>query len=80
MYPADLGRKVISFRVELDLIPVIDKDKCTGCGDCREACPPQAIEMKEEKAVIVEKFCEECGECVKACPEKAISLPKKIAP
>lgn len=62
------------------MIPVIDKDKCTGCEDCFESCPPQAIEMKEGKAFIVEKLCEECGECVKVCPEKAISLPRKPSP
>lgn len=59
------------------MIPVIDKDKCTGCGDCVEVCPPQAIDMVDTKAVISERLCEECGECVPECPEKAISLPRE---
>ena len=57
------------------MIPVIDKEKCTGCGDCVDECPPQAIELVDEKAVISERLCEECGECVPACPEKAITIP-----
>ena len=55
------------------MIPVIDKEKCTGCEDCVEVCPPQAIEMEDGKAVIDERLCEECGECVPECPEKAIT-------
>ena len=63
--------------MEFGLIPVIDKNKCTGCGDCVEVCPPQAIDMVDDKAMISERLCEECGECVPECPEKAISLPRE---
>jgi ferredoxin len=59
------------------VIPVIDKDKCNGCEDCVEACPPQAISMNDGKAVINERFCEECSECIDECPEGAISLGVK---
>jgi Pyruvate/2-oxoacid:ferredoxin oxidoreductase delta subunit len=58
------------------VIPVIDRERCTGCGDCAAVCPSQCIAVKEEKAVIEERFCEECGECVDECPEEAISLPR----
>jgi ferredoxin len=58
------------------VIPVIDRGKCTGCGDCAAVCPSECIEVMDDKAVIEERFCEECGECVDECPEGAISLPR----
>jgi ferredoxin len=59
------------------MIPVIDPDKCTGCGECAENCPPQAIEIVNCTAEIDKSLCEECGECAKTCPEKAITIPRK---
>ena len=56
------------------MIPVIDRETCTGCGSCIEVCPPQAIEMVDEKAFISEEFCEECGFCAAECPVCAISI------
>jgi electron transfer flavoprotein alpha subunit len=58
-------------------VPIIDPEKCNACGDCVDACPPQAISLVDEVARINERFCEECSECVDECPEKAISLPKR---
>ena len=57
------------------MIPVIDLEKCNGCEDCLEACPPEVISMIDGKAKIDESLCEECGACVDECPEKAIFLP-----
>jgi Pyruvate/2-oxoacid:ferredoxin oxidoreductase delta subunit len=59
------------------MIPVIDVDKCDGCENCIEACPPQVISMVDGKAKIDETFCEECGECVNECPIDAITLPRE---
>ena len=59
------------------MIPVVDGVKCTGCGECADVCPPEAITIKDDVAVIAERFCEECGECADACPEGAITLPRE---
>ncbi|KYK31071.1 MAG: ferredoxin [Thermoplasmatales archaeon SG8-52-3] len=52
---------------------VVDKDKCTACGSCVEACPVDAIKL-DEKATIDKDNCIDCGTCVDECPEEAISL------
>ena len=51
----------------------VDKEKCTGCGICVEACSVDAIKIEKEKAVISDE-CVECGVCVNECPNEAISL------
>ena len=53
----------------------VDKEKCTGCETCVEACPLEAITVVEGLAVIDEDDCTECGTCVDECPNDAISLP-----
>lgn len=45
-------------------------DDCKECMDCAEACPTDAISMKDPKKVDVEK-CILCCECIKICPENA---------
>jgi electron transfer flavoprotein alpha subunit len=54
---------------------VVDLSKCTGCGDCLESCPYDAIEIIDEKAYINE-YCQDCTACLAACPEGAISEVK----
>jgi len=56
------------------MIPVIDKEKCTGCGICTEICPPDAISIINDKAFIEKEFCEECGFCAPSCPSGAIRI------
>ncbi|RLC27535.1 MAG: (4Fe-4S)-binding protein [Deltaproteobacteria bacterium] len=53
---------------------VIDKDRCTECGLCRELCRWNAI---GEDLVVDSIACEGCGVCVYFCPEKAIDFPIK---
>jgi ferredoxin len=51
----------------------IDKGKCTGCGDCVDVCPVEALSIENEKAVVNDE-CIDCGACVNTCPNDAISL------
>ena len=53
---------------------VVDPEKCEGCGDCVEACPSEAIEIVEGKALIKEDDCADCGACVDECPTEAITM------
>ena len=52
----------------------IDKKKCTGCGNCVDVCPVEAITMNDGKAFIDEENCVECGACEAECPSEAIQI------
>ena len=53
---------------------VVDSESCTGCEACVDACPVDAIEMKDDLAVVDAETCSDCGECVDSCPVEAITL------
>jgi MinD superfamily P-loop ATPase len=53
---------------------IINLEKCTACGLCRELCRYDAI---SEDFVVKQMDCEGCGVCVYFCPEKAIDFPLK---
>ena len=53
---------------------VIDKQKCTGSGECIKVCPEKAISLVEGKAVIDNSKCDADGICIPACVNSAISL------
>ena len=54
---------------------VIDRSKCTGCGQCVEACPFEALSLVEEKIMRDDEKCIDCTECLYICPEGVFSLP-----
>jgi ferredoxin len=51
----------------------VDLEKCTGCGECLDACSVEAISLIEGKAAIDGDTCLSCGVCVQACPVGAIT-------
>jgi len=51
----------------------INKDKCTGSGECIDVCPVEALSLKDGKAVVNDE-CIDCGACVNVCPNEALSL------
>ena len=53
---------------------VVQKDKCTGCGLCRDLCRFDAI---DDDFNVDSIECEGCGVCVDFCPEAAIDFPVK---
>ncbi len=54
---------------------VVDAEKCSGCSECANACPSDAIKIDNGKAVVIEENCLDCAACVDACPNEAISVP-----
>ena len=78
-----------------DGLPIIDNNKCTGCGKCKSVCPKQVIELvplgihvevncnSKDKGAIARKLCTisciGCGICVKKCTHGAIKLENNLA-
>ena len=58
----------------------IDRDKCSGCGACAEACHEDAIRMVDGKAALTrEDYCDGLGDCLPACPAEAITIEEREA-
>jgi len=60
-------------------VPVVDAEKCIGCGKCSQLCQYSAIICLKDKAMTFNQLCHACGGCVLVCPAGAIHQePKEI--
>ncbi len=59
----------------------INKDACTLCLSCVNACPASALadNAAAPQLRFIEKNCVQCGLCVSTCPEKALSLVPQLS-
>ncbi len=61
--------------------PVIDYDRCVGCGQCMDFCLFGVYERDDEGRVVAahpEKCKTNCPACARVCPEAAIIFPKYL--
>lgn len=58
--------------------PVIDTEKCIGCGECKRNCPKHTIEIENKKARINRKDCIRCFCCQELCPHKAVTVKRSL--
>lgn len=60
-------------------VPTLIKDKCIGCGKCKEVCAFNAITMLGKKVLFFNELCHSCYSCVELCPQQAIVMkPQKL--
>jgi MinD superfamily P-loop ATPase len=61
------------------MIPRVDEDRCTGCGQCSEVCQYHAIAVLGPKVLVFPQLCHGCGSCTRQCPEGALEeIPSPI--
>lgn len=63
-------------RVEV-MIPQIQQERCTGCGECARFCYFNALAVVKQKVLLFSEICHGCGGCILACPHGAITESKK---
>ncbi|HUU40311.1 MAG TPA: 4Fe-4S binding protein [Desulfatiglandales bacterium] len=57
--------------------PIIDHDKCIGCGICVDICDNAVLMLLHNQSVVDDELkdeCTDCEGCVENCPAKAITL------
>jgi uncharacterized protein (DUF362 family)/Pyruvate/2-oxoacid:ferredoxin oxidoreductase delta subunit len=59
-------------------VPHLKIDKCIGCGQCAESCPPHIIQIINKKAFIPRKGCISCFCCQEVCPADAIKVKRRL--
>lgn len=67
-----LAKKLIKY------LPCVERDNCVKCAACIEACPHQAITMKDKGIVFDYSKCISCFCCQEACPSSAIKVKKSL--
>jgi len=61
------------------LIPRVNYDQCTFCGECAEICQYNALAVLGRQVLIFPELCHSCGGCSLLCPENAIEeIPRRI--
>jgi ferredoxin len=65
--------EIPEIKPDQNIIAVVDREECAGCGICYDVCPVGAISM-DITARIDSGKCTACLECVNLCPRGAIAI------
>jgi uncharacterized protein (DUF362 family)/ferredoxin len=58
--------------------PCVERNNCTKCAACVQACPAKVISMQDEGIVFNYSKCISCFCCQEACPAAAIKVKKSL--
>ena len=78
-YNEIIGKALPNLRpaAELETLPgapIVDLERCNGCGLCLKPGHCFAITLEDNKAVVDKEKCYGCGICVAVCARKALAL------
>jgi ferredoxin len=60
-------------------VPIVDPQRCDGCGLCVRVCPTGALAIRNGRVVVAwPAACEYTGLCELICPTDAIQRPFMI--
>jgi NAD-dependent dihydropyrimidine dehydrogenase PreA subunit len=62
------------------VIPVVDRERCSGCGRCVAACPLRLFTLetsahRKHARLTAPERCDRCGSCIAECPVSTLSFP-----
>ena len=61
--------------------PIVDPEKCRGCGHCVKVCGASVFEIREQKAQVAHgERCFACGHCWSVCPQQAVIQNDSFTP
>jgi len=62
-----------------NFLVAIDKDSCSGCGDCLERCQMEALSLVDDVITVDEALCFGCGNCISTCPTETLSMIRRAS-
>ncbi len=58
--------------------PRINRERCSGCGECKKVCPASAISIHQKRANIDTEKCIRCFCCQEFCPQGIITIHRPL--
>lgn len=71
-----LNKRFIAKKAYQLTMPMVNKERCIGCGICTRLCPQANIDMSDKTAQIGDD-CTMCLGCVHFCPHQAVEIAGK---
>ena len=76
VYASDYPSFVTRLGEAPEVRPVMEAEKCNGCGVCVQRCTYGSWVQETKRGIpeLTEELCDSCGTCVSSCVEGALSL------